>query len=865
MLVGEAGGPNPDAGKGGIDGAEKANGASDQANADPHALVVHAPDKHADDDEPEVDDGDGKCPLPVEGTLRLGHMRAPRDTFEVFTNPDLADLLDRPILPPDTILEVVDKATVTILDADTHHWPEPPPAELLETYMVSVQPQPDAAWVSHGSGLKLAYIGPHHRDRAVAAALALPPSLKIEMLKHTRHPRSASTAHPGRHCGKIRFRYNDIYKAFTFRNVGRLTAELRQQALRQLGMQDGGRYGHERCPIDPGADTAAKECVVVLSNGVFCHRCCGHGTRYRPRLPAGFLPFGFVVNSNSTDLDRLADHWVHWTHARLELHHHHPNLSEAVLHDAYKRVLKAVHHEIPNDPRIHMVFNRDLDFVRGEAGWLSADTLQVTRMDDDAASGLPHVCVVITKDGETAAVVDRVRRAQLKHRTPRGYTPIRPVRGISFAPDDGVIPVLFSPGPVFPIRLLDNPMPEEEAFQILEKAFPGLNRMYLKACVAAGICAQAGNGQPPMLPCTGPSGSAKEQTIRLGDSFMGQDIFKVSLNEEDDKATHRLGTALAGGSTFICHDEIAKTRDLSGKIKGILAISRSLQWRPLYANHHLNTPVRAAIFFPTVRLPSFLTTSQKFRRRTRHTRLYRRVPNWVQTSRGDTAAWRDRTEENARVGNSILTHVWRLCHQNGFDFQYRVADALGLGFIDDDEPSLDPSLLREIYRYARNEDGKRVLFENDRSFEKGWVNLDAPHAADLVSPFVPLDEVEGVKQARRIARANLEARPWNDVLGIDTPPIRCVVRVHGSKWGLRFQSAEPQMRGRERLNEKLPPIADDGGEATAAATDGCEPPPPASPNPAAAASSTATNNNTTSTVTPNTAAEDVLKKAGMPA
>lgn len=239
VLVGEAGGPNPDAGKGGANGAEKAGSTSDQAHADPHALVVHAPDKHADDDEPDVDDGNGKCPLPVEGIIRMGCMRAPRDTFEVFTNPDLADLLDLPILAPNTVIEAVGETTVSIVDADTHTWSEPPSPKVLESYIATMQPRADAAWISHGAGIKLIYIGPYHRDRALAAAFALPPSFNIELLNHTRHPRSTSTAHPGRKCGKVHFHRNKVRKQFLFHSVGRLTVELRQQALRQLDMQDG--------------------------------------------------------------------------------------------------------------------------------------------------------------------------------------------------------------------------------------------------------------------------------------------------------------------------------------------------------------------------------------------------------------------------------------------------------------------------------------------------------------------------------------------------------------------------------------------------------------------------------------------------
>lgn len=138
-----------------------------------------------------------------------------------------------------------------------------------------------------------------------------------------------------------------------------------------------------------------------------------------------------------------------------------------------------------------------------------------------------------------------------------------------------------------------------------------------------------------------------------------------------------------------------------------------------------------------------------------------------------------------------------------------VADALGLGSLADADQGLDQKLLRELYRHARNEDGKRVLFENDPTFAKCWVNLDSARAQELLATLIDFDDTDDLKVARRITRANLEAAPWNDVLGIEEPPIRCRIKIHGSKWGLRFQAATPSMRGQEMLNEALPSIPDE--------------------------------------------------------
>jgi hypothetical protein len=140
-----------------------------------------------------------------------------------------------------------------------------------------------------------------------------------------------------------------------------------------------------------------------------------------------------------------------------------------------------------------------------------------------------------------------------------------------------------------------------------------------------------------------------------------------------------------------------------------------------------------------------------------------------------------------------------------------VADALGLGSLADGEPGVDPALLRELYRHARGQNGDRILIENNPTFAKGWIDLASPGAVKLISVFVALDgdSPQELNRARRIAQSNLEAQAWNDVLDIDEPPIMCKVKIHGRRWALRFQSGGSRLKGRERVNEELPPIPGD--------------------------------------------------------
>lgn len=183
-----------------------------------------------------------------------------------------------------------------------------------------------------------------------------------------------------------------------------------------------------------------------------------------------------------------------------------------------------------------------------------------------------------------------------------------------------------------------------------------------------------------------------------------------------------------------------------------------------------------------------------------------------------------------------------------------ISELYGLGTLGDGESSVDPESLRALYRHARDEDGRRKLIENNATFARGWVDLNTPEAARLISVFIPMDDPTDAKHAKRLTASNLEAQAWNDLLGIESPPIKCVVKIHGNQWGLRFVSATPCLKGQELVNEQLPPIPS-GASATR--------PGPRKPDAARQPTSAATPT-TPPVAPPSAAAAEVLRKAGLP-
>lgn len=633
--------------------------------------VPHVPD-HGGVETGDVPDAAGQAAILVSGALHVGRMTAVRSSFITHETPNLRDILSTQPVEMDTVIEVARKDTqFATLDGDTHHLETLPSEVELELYLDALDPKPEACWRSHRAGLKAVFVGPYCEARAIAAALKLPTFFRVEIKEETRHPLSRRSDYPNLTCGPVRYNATTPDAPFEFCLNGPLTQQERAQALQKVGMSDGQRYGHCRCPIQPNAESDAADAVHVLGDVVMCHRCAARGISFKGNKP-GVFPLRELIGGRTNVLKSMVDNMVHWTHAAIVLEARLPHLGPALRKAAYEMALRAVCEK--DDPRLALAFSWSLDIVRGQGAWLDSKSYEITKFENDVASGLPYCLdckTVIDESGaeKKKAVPNKVRRATAKFRTPEGYTPLRPVRGITFAQDDESIPVLVRPTPKHEVRLLEDPLPLEEAMAQLHLAFPLIDERYLLACLSAAICVEVGGGPPPILCATGPTGSGKTETICIAASFMGDRARKIQLNDGGEQFFRQVGSNAASGYKFQMLDELGKYRNLHERLVGILQLGALIDWRPLYHTHHVSTPLRSAIFIPCVSFPDSVRQSPELIRRTRHIRLHRKVPKWMDTCGGDSFEWRDRSAENASVANSILTHAWRLSHEHDFRFQ----------------------------------------------------------------------------------------------------------------------------------------------------------------------------------------------------
>lgn len=784
--------------------------------------------------QPSSDTTESVVPPNRSGTglsARVGHMYASRTEHVTIEITDLGTFLCTE-LPEDTVVTFAKEANVVILDGDVHHWTEKPTNDFLVATAATITPPPDHWYISHGHGWKGIYTGLEARQRAAIAALSLPKDFTAELATEFRHPAARSSKH-GCIAGPVQSNPNAQQEKASFRQVGTLRRGEVIDFLKAQGKVLGERYPHDACPIAGHEPSDAGNCVQTLDAGFYCYRCAGKGLHYKSIRKPGFVPYSMLVDGAATVIERLVEHRIHWEQAQHELAHEYPNLRASMLQEVYRAAL--VQHYSATDPRIPKAFNPELRILYTSAGWVDAKTFIETKLDNDIVDHMPAVQDLeppADHSGSPVIAVNRVRRSTIKSRLPAGLTPIRPFRGICFANDPATIAVEAPPRLQFKIEILADPLPLDEAFGRLLLAFPGMSQSYLVGSMAAMICGHMGGAQPPGLTATGPSGSGKGETLAVSASCLGDEPMKVQLDDSAEVFMRSMGSSTAAGYGCLVLDEFGKTTKLAQKLAALLQVGSRITYRPLYVTGNRTVPFRSALFFPCVRFPDFLRVSPEFLRRTRGVHLTSRVPNWMATSGGDAAAWRHRSKENALVGNSILTHAYRMCAEAKFVFDGTsdcVANRLELGSIGDGAEGIDPDHLRNLFRYARGQLGTRTFFEKDLTFTKGWLDLAAPQAKALITVFASGDDRDP-NVWKRSVQMNLEAASWNDVLGFADPPVAIDIKIHGSRWGLRFRKAVNCVRGAEILNEALPPIpSDQTATVQPVATDAMVASPPTSP------------------------------------
>lgn len=508
----------------------------------------------------------------------------------------------------------------------------------------------------------------------------------------------------------------------------------------------GERYEHDLCPIDPKPGTA-NEPLVALDGGLYCHRCNARGLTYSGVNRPGFVPWSKINGSENDDffdrVERMAEHWVHWAHAKLVLEA--LGLTGLISRLFYEALLYSVHE--PTDTRQKSVFVVADDFVWRRGGWFNPQTglswgLRITK----TLAKLPAVKYEVLDKDEAAvelktdaALVEKMINpaADLE---PLGYYSVGVVRGCRTV---GVNPAIILPYE-YPVQLVSEPAPVKDLQSKLQEHFPGVSWKLLTFLVSCRMLSERNVQRIPLICISGVSGSGKTSTVKLaadicGDRHAvlnytrdGMDRFVMSLRDSAERAT------------YLIVDEWFKfVKNPQEAGDSLLSISPTSSVRMLYVG---NVPFNFSpvIVCTDVAVPAIVATGVQVPRRFVYYKLNRRV-DWPEPCL-------------RAIDNELANHILSYCVQTYQDYAFDVfqlAEAFGLQTLEQafyDEIRLP--LLRFYDEWLKAPDV-------ERRGEKGWRRIRIGDETSEIS--VAWDSVVGDGDPfdpRRIAEID-----WGRILG----------------------------------------------------------------------------------------------------
>ena len=677
--------------------------------------------------------------------------------------------------------------TLCAVDGDYHgfsHDKRPDP-EYLRGRLAALAPVPLFIWITHGRGIRLiyeareGYLASELASVGAARLLQLEPLATMELKSETRHPLYPNDK--GKMCSPIETRVPDTDCSAIFGWCGEKneTDETKiQEWLDENGYMLGGRYEHDRCPVDPGTPSHGTP-VVCYESGIFCYGCAGHGIRRGTKAPGWFPYTIFVGNPSTSIIACCVKNFTHWEHARFILKAYHA-LSESIRKGCYSALLK---HHWGNDPRLSSVFNAGRDVLRYNKRWgtLQGEMFTATRSDAIVAK-LP-TCHYIDSEGKVKVDGERVARLLQPTSLERyGYPYLRPVWGLPIY-SHTLIPkypyeIVMYRGPGEPPQYIpkDQRISEETAWARMQEAFPGINRKAIKLLIAAKGCAEADGTFPPFIFLTGPTSSAKTTSVTIAAAICGDKVKSIPVIPDDQRIRASIMEAKDSG-TFVVMNEAIKTgnrRDVSktAAIEFALSLTHDcMNWKVYVGPVEMGSlPVMC---WTDVHIPPEVKKHAQLARRIIEIHLDRSI-EWrgsqKDTGMGRAEDLRVAGEEYVEAANTILSSVIDEFFSSPATFE-EIANRLGFTTLAYSDEARDQyNELRTFYE----------LVSVSRKDEQGFVYVDINRTDALSQVWRELSDPDGCSSQR------CSEVDWAQVLGIPGP-VRFVVNPKGTKVKMKFE------------------------------------------------------------------------------
>jgi hypothetical protein len=665
-------------------------------------------------------------------------------------------------------------------------------------------PIPAVSWVTRSGGLRLIYtnFGAFTAEEVAAVAyLCLIQSgtyRGIEIKTDTRHPCYVSAN--GTSSSEVMFRSQDFNPSHLRRWLRMYSASDSEVTdwLAERGMELGGRYDHNQCPVDPGRESRGAKPVQVLDKGVFCFSCEAHGLTAGSSKP-GFFPYSYLCGSSaSTMLYKCMENAVHLEQAKYVLE------SKLGLTGRYARLVYSAGMLLHgwNREVIKAAERVGSNLVRMSDRWVNLNGEPYTKDIKPLLATLPACCNIsadkMTPNRAKIAVFDQnfdlavygypsiqpiyglqIWGQHIKSEEERDITAVIQVRDLS---DESM--VKFRPCYRPPDK---RPMSEPEAWQVIERAFPGICRPFLRLLIAARGIRDGGISMPPIIFVTGPTGGGKSLTVFLAASICGDSNTEVIWTPNIERLRQAIVDAKGSYVTFneVLKESARQTKNAASSMDFILNLTPDSVSHSLYVG-----PVRLGrlpvMVLTDTALPSQVKQDAQLARRLVHVQLLSAV-DWEQSLKfcgiGHPSKFRWKTEQNAEACNTIVSSVIDEFFSEPTTFE-DIVEKLGFTKLSkSDEASEGRDTLRYFFDSvcrAPALDGANAI----RWKGHGWKLIRKDNDTELRTAWQGVcDSDEQFTSSRRCSEVD-----WQKLLG-STEPVNFEFRTHGmSAIVVRFRS-----------------------------------------------------------------------------
>lgn len=697
----------------------------------------------------------------------------------------------------DPIASWDDYSKMACVDLDSDTWTE----QKLERLLSRFQPTPALSWVTKSGGLRFVFGSNGRLNAEEVASVAYLHLSTIELYQSLEVKTDT------------RLPVSEVFVREQGTDYGALRRWLRQYShddeataawLADHGMAVGGKYEHDKCPVDP-TSTAKGKPVLVSEHGVYCFVCEAHGITHGSQKP-GFFPFStFVGGSSATLLYNCLEGMCHWEHAQ-HLMEEKFGLKNRPAKVAYGAALK-LHHKGMTDEACKRVLDAGHNLLRMDGAWTNSNGDPYSKDVKAVLAALPAAGVLVGDRfrpvAEKIAVLE-----QSFDLAQYGYPHLTPIFGLKMYPsqDDSnkisvvvQIPALARESmevyrPKYTKRRVDG-------WPLIEQSCPGISKNYVKLLLVAKGYAEAAIGMPPMVFVSGPTSSAKTGTVTVAATIAGDVATEHLWTSNIERVRQAVRDSKTSG-TFCVFNEFFKEAERA-KQTAVQAADFILNLTPASMSWKIWTgPVRLGdlpVFVWTdTKVPLELKQDAQLARRLIHVHLPTQV-DWRESlgKSGVDQLNRIRIHSlaHAEACNSIVSEVIDEFFAAPTTFQ-KAAASLGFFCMSESQEAADSvEVLRELFKAtcsAPELSGSDAM----RWSGRGWKLINRSMETPLQQLWEQVCD-ESWKDSRRCSEVD-----WAKVIGAKET-VRFETKSHGSsRLVLRFRADDGSRQG-YKVNQEL--------------------------------------------------------------